>query len=87
MTVPRSARLELRVTPAQKELIVRGASLCGKTITEYAVDVLVGAALQEAVSYDASQSSLGWMRGTATIVGDITHPTEPEGWEPGDFPQ
>lgn len=85
MPATRSARLELRVTPAQKEIIGKGASLQKKTLTEYAVDILVGAALRDTAGHP-DQAALGWMRGTATIVGDIVGPTEIGGWEAGELP-
>lgn len=80
MAATRSARLELRVTPAQKEVILRNARLRGKTLTEYAVELLVSGSL----CAETEGGSLGWMRGTATIMGDIVGPTEPDGWEPRD---
>ena len=81
MATSRSVRLELRVTPAQKEMILRNASLRGKTLTDYAVELLVGGPS----SAESVGGALGWMRGTATIVGDIVGPTEPDGWEPGEL--
>lgn len=84
MSARRSARLELRVTPAQKELISRGAAVHGKTLTEYALAVLVSAAARDAAQGEPPGAGLGWMRGTATIVGDIVGPTSPAGWDPAD---
>lgn len=85
--MPRSARLELRVTPAEKELIHRGAALKRKSISAYAVDLLVGGAQRDAAAGAPEERTLGWMRGTATIIGDIVGPTDPDGWEPGELPR
>ena len=87
MTAQRSARLEFRVTPAQKALLEQGAATRGKSITEYAVEVLMGAALRDTAAAAPIPSGLGWMRGTATVLGDIVGPTDAEGWEPGDLPE
>ena len=87
MSTARSARVELRVTPAQKEIIGRGASVRGQSLSEYAVEVLVRTALRDTSDPAPPAQALGWMRGTATIVGDLVEPTEPGGWEPGELPE
>lgn len=85
MTPARSARLEFRVTPAQKDLLAQGAAARGMTVTEYAVAVLVGAALRDTSSEGSVPSGLGWMRGTASVLGDLVGPTDPDarGGAPG----
>jgi hypothetical protein len=82
----RSARLEVRLTVAQKELIEHGAAIRGKTITEYAVEVLTRAAQRDATADRSAHPSLGWMRGTAVMVDDISGPSDPDGWEPREPP-
>jgi hypothetical protein len=82
MAATRTARLELRLSPAQKQLIARGADARGRTMTEYAVEVLVGAALRDTAPGNPADGDLGWMRGTAALAGDIVGPTDPEGWAP-----
>lgn len=84
MSAARTARLELRLTPAQKEILARGAALRGKTMTEYSLEVLLAAALRDASV--GVPTSLGWMQGTATITGDVVGSTDAEGWEPGELP-
>lgn len=67
MSLLRTSRLELRLTPAQKALIGGGAAARQKTLSEYVVEVLVEAALRDTASGAARPGSLGWMRGTATL--------------------
>lgn len=86
MSTARSARIELRVTPAQKQIIAQGAADRGMTLTEYSIGTLISAALRDTSSADPSCSGLGWMRGTAIINGDLVAPTEPDGWLPGIWP-
>ena len=78
MSLVRSSRLELRLTPAQKALIGRGAAARGKTLSEYVVEALVGAALRDTTTGPPRPGSLGWMRGTATFA-DETMNDEPVG--------
>ncbi len=85
MAGARSARLDVRTTPAQRELIERGAAARGKSLSAYTLEVLVAAALGD-LAAERGGANLGWMRGTARIVGDIMEPSEPAGWDPGDFP-
>lgn len=86
MSASRTARLELRVTPAQKALIARGAADRGMTLTEYALGTLISAAVRDVSSADATAGRLGWMRGTGLIAADLAQSTEPSGWEPGGWP-
>lgn len=70
MSILRTSRLELRLTPAQKALIGRGAAVRGKTLSEYVVEALVGAALRDTAGGAARPGALGWMRGTATLADE-----------------
>ncbi|GDX81234.1 hypothetical protein LBMAG42_30450 [Deltaproteobacteria bacterium] len=69
MSILRTSRLELRLTPAQKALIGRGAAARGKTLSEYVVEALVGAALRDTAA-GSQPGALGWMRGTATLADE-----------------
>lgn len=86
MSTPRSARLELRVTPAQKAMISQGAAERGLTLTEYAIGTLLAACVRDAAAGNETSWRLGWMRGTALVAADLVAPTEPDGWDAGAFP-
>ncbi len=86
MAGARSARLDVRATPAQRELIEKAAAARGKSLSAWTLEVLVDAGLGD-LAVGSGDGRLGWMRGTATIAADIEGPTDAAGWEPGEFPE
>ena len=73
-TTAKSERLETRVTPAQKELILKAAVLEGRTLTDFVIDTL-GRTAEQVVARHEVRTLRG--RDREAFVQALLNPPEP----------
>ncbi|MBM4090263.1 MAG: DUF1778 domain-containing protein [Planctomycetes bacterium] len=71
---PKTARLETRVSPEQKELIERAAAYLGRSVSEFVVSHLEVVAKQVVEEYERLQLDRGQSR---TLVEALLSPKRP----------
>jgi len=70
----KSERLEVRVSPEQKEFFLKGAALRGSTLSEFVVNALQEAAMRTVKEFEMLELSA---RGREVFVNTLLNPPMP----------